>query len=144
MDFKGVEKTNKEAKDFVSALSPKDEATVVALYGDLGSGKTTFVKAVAGELGVEQTVTSPTFVLEKIYKLEGKRFEHLIHIDAYRLDSKEELLALGWDSIVRNPKNLIFVEWADKVEEIIPESAKRLTFENVDEDTRRITHGEKN
>ncbi|MAF59689.1 MAG: tRNA (adenosine(37)-N6)-threonylcarbamoyltransferase complex ATPase subunit type 1 TsaE [Candidatus Pacebacteria bacterium] len=138
--LKGLEETIKEARGFVNSLTPEGNSTVVALCGDLGSGKTTFVKACAEVLGVNQTVTSPTFVLLKIYKLDGRSYEHLIHIDAYRLDSTEELRSLGWADFVNNPKNLIFVEWADRIEGVIPKSAKKITLETVDENTRKITY----
>lgn len=91
-----IEDTQKIANDFVSKLYTKDSgATVVGLSGDLGAGKTAFTKCIAKSLGVEDTVTSPTFVIEKIYELQNQKFTHLIHIDAYRLDKSDELLNLG-------------------------------------------------
>src|SRR3989338_11057767 len=75
-----------EAARFVGSLTPREEgATLVTLAGELGAGKTAFTQAVAKALGVEESVTSPTFVLEKIYGLTKSVFERLIHIDAYRL-----------------------------------------------------------
>lgn len=134
-----VEDTYERARVFVSGVRPRrDKAVVVGLRGNLGAGKTTFMKGIAKALGVEQTVTSPTFVIEKIYKLKDKDFDHLIHIDAYRLDSGEELLKLGWDDVARDPKNLIFIEWPERVGEIIPRSARTIYFEFVDENTREI------
>lgn len=118
----------------------KAQATVVALYGDLGVGKTAFIKAVAKTLGVKEDVTSPTFVIEKIYKLvPDKIFAHLVHVDAYRLESERELSMLGWDDIVKNPKNLICVEWADKVESLIPQNATRLRLEILQGEKREAT-----
>src|SRR3989344_3955156 len=127
------------AHDFVATLEPGKEATLVALYGELGAGKTAFVKEVAFVLGVKETVTSPTFVLQKIYPLENKKFEWLIHIDAYRLERSEELKQLRWQEIVANPKNLIVLEWADRVEELLPRDAVRIRFRFVDETTREVT-----
>lgn len=115
-----------------------ESAVVVAMYGNLGSGKTTFVKAVASEFGIKTTITSPTFVIEKIYKLENQIFDNLIHIDAYRLKSGEELKALGWDDIFKNSKNIIFIEWPENVKDIIPNNAKKIKFEFIDEKTREI------
>src|ERR1700733_3565857 len=94
-----LEETTEIAKKFVLYIeSSQDQAKqyagkacVVGLYGDLGSGKTTFTQAVAKILGITEVVNSPTFVIEKIYKLEHERFEHLIHIDAYRLEKSSEL-----------------------------------------------------
>lgn len=129
-----------EAENFLHTLSPRETATVVGLYGDLGAGKTTFTKALAKVLGVEGTVTSPTFVLEKIYTLTGQRFSHLIHIDAYRLEGSVELKQLGWDTIVSDPENLIIVEWADKVEDILPEDTKKVSLKVTGENVRDISY----
>jgi len=108
------------------------------LCGDLGAGKTAFTKALADVLGVRDTVASPTFVIEKIYRLQNQRFSHLIHIDAYRLEHSSELKQLGWDGIIKNPKNLIIVEWADKVEDILPTNTKKISFEVTGENTREL------
>src|SRR5579863_2270406 len=87
-----------EAAECVSGLVPKQsDATLVTLSGELGAGKTAFVKAAAKALGVEEVVNSPTFVLEKIYALPaGGAFRRLIHMDAYRLESGAELAPLGF------------------------------------------------
>jgi tRNA threonylcarbamoyladenosine biosynthesis protein TsaE len=126
------------AKQFINLLSSGMRATVVGLHGDLGSGKTTFTQAVAKQLGVTDTVTSPTFVIEKIYKLSHEHFTHLIHIDAYRLESSTELLNLGWHDIELDPKHLILIEWPEKVEDILPKDMKHLYFTFVDENTREV------
>ena len=117
---KNTEETKKFARSFVEHLikkgPAKKEATIIGLYGDLGAGKTFFTKEAAKILGVKESVASPTFVLERIYKLPLKnKFEHLIHIDAYRLESGEELARLGWKELIGNSKNLIFIEWPEKV-----------------------------
>lgn len=119
------EENLKIAEDFLAKLSPKESgATVVGLYGDLGAGKTTFTKAIAEVFKIDETITSPTFVIEKIYELPkintAQKFSHLIHIDAYRLEKEDELVSLGWNKIISDPKNLILVEWPEKVAGIIP------------------------
>lgn len=111
---------------------------VVGLSGDLGSGKTAFTQAVAKQLGIQDIVTSPTFIIEKIYKLNNQQFDHLIHIDAYRLESGAELLHLGWNEIAANPKNIIFVEWPEKVVDILPKGITMIEFKFIDETTREI------
>lgn len=119
------EETQEIANNFVLTLSPKsDTATVVGLYGNLGAGKTAFTKCVAKVLEVDDSITSPTFVIEKIYELKNKNFTHLIHIDAYRLEKSEELLHLGWKEIIADPRNLILIEWPENVAEIMPEHIK--------------------
>jgi len=125
------------AKGIMKEYSGK--AKVIGLIGDLGAGKTTFAQALAQALGVEEKVSSPTFVIEKIYKLKGQgKLTHLIHIDAYRLNDPEELVALGWDEIVESPNNIILVEWADNVEKILPKDTQKIFFKFIDEERREI------
>ncbi len=126
------------AAEFVAQLSPKDSsATLVTLRGELGAGKTTFVQGIAKALGVEETVTSPTFVIEKIYKLEGQKFTHLIHMDAYRLKGAHELELLGWKELIQDPQNLILLEWPERVAEAIPSGTIGISFD-IAGDGRRI------
>ena len=70
--------------------------------------------------------------------MDHKNFEHLIHIDAYRLGSGDELLHLGWEEIAKNPKNIIFIEWPERVSEILPEDIKKIYFTFVDASSRKI------
>jgi tRNA threonylcarbamoyladenosine biosynthesis protein TsaE len=118
----------REAAAFVETLTPREAATMVTLSGDLGAGKTTFVQEVARVLGITEHVTSPTFVIMKIYDLEGQAFKRLIHMDAYRLKGKQHLKVLGWDDLVADPANLIFIEWPEKIEGAIPQGARAITF----------------
>jgi tRNA threonylcarbamoyladenosine biosynthesis protein TsaE len=116
-------------------------ATVVALQGDLGAGKTTLTKEVAHLLGVKGAITSPTFVIEKIYGLPKNGpfpLTRFVHIDAYRLESSRELDALGWHEIVNDPKNLIFIEWPEHVQEGLPENTLWVRLKHVDETLREI------
>src|SRR3989339_857724 len=131
-----LEQTEKIATDFVSTLSPnQDRAVVVGLYGNLGAGKTTLTQLIAKSLGVVDTVTSPTFVIEKIYELTNQRFAHLIHIDAYRIEKSSELLHLGWSEIISDPNNLILIECPERVEDIMPAHI-RLNLSHVSENSR--------
>ena len=135
-----LDELNAFARSFIAGLKPrKEEAVVVGLQGDLGSGKTSFTQAVAHALGVTEHVTSPTFVIEKIYKLKQQAFLHLIHIDAYRLEDSHELVALGWEDLIREPSNLVFVEWADRIKDILPNTAVKLSFTYINETTRSVT-----
>jgi tRNA threonylcarbamoyladenosine biosynthesis protein TsaE len=134
---KKLAETQKLVKEWLNSLEQNpDEATVVGLYGNLGSGKTTFTQAVARELGVEDVVTSPTFVIEKLYETNNKIFARLIHIDAYRLESGKELQVLNFEELVENPNNLILIEWPENVKEILPENHIKIYCEFVDERTR--------
>ncbi|OGG50923.1 tRNA (adenosine(37)-N6)-threonylcarbamoyltransferase complex ATPase subunit type 1 TsaE [Candidatus Kaiserbacteria bacterium RIFCSPHIGHO2_01_FULL_54_36] len=148
-----AEEMQQYAIEVVSSLSPQERsATVVALSGELGAGKTTFVQGAAKALGITEQVTSPTFVLEKIYQLEGqpfdkaqgKKFERLIHIDAYRLKSAHELEILGWETLLQDPANLILIEWPERVQEAIPKDAILITFDiSADERIITLTYVEK-
>lgn len=127
------------ADNFVRGVEPLlGEARVVGLYGDLGSGKTAFVQGVAKAFGIKQKITSPTFVIEKIYKLKEQKFSHMIHIDAYRLERAEELKKLGWLEIISDPANIIFLEWPERVLEILPQAMDKIRFTFVDENIREI------
>lgn len=136
-----LEETKEIAKDVLSNINKGNGGTVIALQGDLGAGKTTFSQAVGEILGVRDVMQSPTFVIEKIYEINFQGFTHLIHIDAYRLDKKEELLHLGWEEIIARPENLILIEWPERVQEIIPERAIKIYFKFINETTREIEYG---
>ena len=134
-----------KSEEFVAHLEPAaNAARLVTLSGELGAGKTTFAQAVAKALGVEETVTSPTFVIEKIYALQNQKFTRLVHMDAYRLKSAHELDVLGWKELLADEGNLILLEWPERVAELIPESAIRIRFD-IQHDERIITiDGEEN
>lgn len=128
------------ASRFVASLVPQpDAATVVTLSGDLGTGKTTFAQGLAQALGVEGHVSSPTFVLENIYPLEGQAWHRLVHIDAYRLKGSGELAPLGWDMLTGDPGNLILLEWPEQVADAVPAGAAAIRLEDAGGASRRIT-----
>lgn len=112
------------------ALSPRGQgATLITLSGELGAGKTALTKAVARVLGVEETVTSPTFVLEKIYLLpKNQPFKHLVHIDAYRLEKGADLAPLGFDELMKDSGNLILLEWPERVAGALPTPTIRVSL----------------
>lgn len=136
---KNVAETQQFAREYITGITPNpDGATVVCLYGDLGSGKTTFVKEAARTLGITEIVTSPTFVIQKKYPLHHESFDHLIHIDAYRLVESGELLAIGWSDMIKNTRNIIFIEWPKYVQDVLPDKTHKLSFTFIDENTREI------
>ncbi len=137
---KSLSDTRAIAEDFLDSLKTAEHATVVALSGDLGAGKTAFTKELGNLLGIpHDQITSPTFVIMKIFNIRHSLFEHLIHIDAYRLEDEQELVSLGWNEIIEDPKNLILVEWPEMVKGLIPKDARKLSLKFVDESTREIT-----
>jgi len=109
------------AKKFVQSLDNTsiDSALVVGLYGNLGAGKTTFTQAVAKEMGVEDIVNSPTFVIEKMYETKDPHFIRL-------------------ESLVENKHNIIFIEWPENVKEILPTDHVKIYCEFIDENSRRF------
>jgi tRNA threonylcarbamoyladenosine biosynthesis protein TsaE len=111
--------------------------TVFALVGDLGAGKTQWVKGLAAGLGSDAVVTSPTFTL--IHEYGGGRLP-LHHIDGYRLERPEELLAIGLDDYL-DGRGVVVIEWADKFPELMPEEARWVRFE-IGEGEERIMNYE--
>ncbi len=116
----------------------RKKSVVIGLIGDLGSGKTVFAKGFAKGLGIKKVITSPTFVLEKIYKLNNKNYEHFVHIDAYRLENSKEISDLGFKDLIRHPRNIILIEWADRIKNILPCDCIKINFEHMKKDRRKI------
>ena len=87
----------------------------VALIGELGSGKTVLIKGMAQGLGIKKIITSPTFVLMKVYKIEN-----LVHVDAYRLKSGQDLIDIGIKDWLEKPDTVTVIEWAERVKDILP------------------------
>ena len=121
----------------------KDNATVISLSGDLGTGKTTIVKEIAKQLGIKENIISPTFVIMKIYKLESNskhyfNFKKLIHIDAYRIEDDKEFINFDWEEIISNKDNLVVLEWPEKIKNIIPKNTIKISIYHIDEETRQI------
>lgn len=117
---------------------------VIALEGELGSGKTTFTQGFLKGLKAEGPYTSPTFIVMKHYNItcnikhETKfKIQNAYHIDAYRVKAKDTL-SLGWDEIVADKNNVIIVEWADRIRKIIPAQAIWIKFKWVEEKKRKI------
>lgn len=140
---RSITETNTFAKSFLSELSVlKDTATVVCLRGDLGSGKTALVKEIGEILGLNKNlITSPTFVIEKLYPLKTNTlklpFTCLVHIDAYRLEEAQELSVLGFENLLQDKTNIIFIEWPQRVEKIIPTSSISIDCTFIDEGARK-------
>ena len=137
---KSLQDTENIAGEFLKKISmgAYEGALIVGLYGDLGSGKTTFTKSVAKFLGITEDITSPTYVIEKVYPIEYKDFNKLIHIDAYRLDLSKELISLGWNTIAHEPQNIILIEWPERVADILPENHIKINFKFLSENEREI------
>lgn len=129
----------KVAEQVVLHILPAEEgARVVALSGDLGAGKTTFVQMMARALGVRESVASPTYILQRSYRIDHQTFTTLVHIDAYRLSDERELSHIGWSDILSDRGALVCVEWPERIPNQIPHSALRIRFD-IDGEERIIT-----
>ncbi len=130
------------AKEILSSLEERRGAQIIALSGDLGAGKTAFTKEIARLLGVVGEITSPTFVIMKSYEVPAHpTFTILTHIDAYRIESDDEMRVLGFSEILNDPARLVCIEWPEKIENLIPKDAYIVSLTlNLDE-TRTLTYG---
>lgn len=125
------------AKEVIEILRTCNQhgALLVNLKGDLGAGKTTLVQEIARQLNIQETVISPTYVIMKKYQISNDAmFKSLVHIDAYRLNSDDELSRLSWDEIISDSNNLIIMEWPEKVPTLSssPNISISLTHHNND------------
>ena len=116
------------------------KAAVIALRGELGAGKTTFVQTLAKEFGVKEIVQSPTYVLMKKYEVSHPRFKTLIHIDAYRLQGAQEFAALWPEEFLNDPSALVCIEWPERAQGALPKPDIVIKFssENAAEGERFI------
>ncbi len=140
-----VSKSLRETEDFARRVlgflekHPGDRgAFVLALRGDLGAGKTAFVKMLGQLLGIKESITSPTFPIMKSYKLQAPSFKRLVHIDAYRIENPKEITDLGFSDLIKEEGTLIAIEWPEKIKSVLPRNITEIYFEFVDENTRKI------
>lgn len=138
---KSYSETKKIAGELAKKLIKKrfKKAIVMALEGELGAGKTTFIKGFSKALGVKEKVLSPTFVLIHRHKIKKSGFKNLYHIDAYRLKSEKDLLKLGTKEIFANPQNIVMIEWADRVKKAIPENTILIRIKHLKKNERKIS-----
>ncbi len=147
----------KETENFARKILDKIiKKRIIFLKGDLGSGKTTFVKGVANCFLIKENIKSPTFVIMRKYQSKIKnqnksqsdglqqnhrktKIKNLYHFDCYRIKSSKEILELGWEKIINNPENIVLIEWGEKIKDILPKNTLHIKFKFVDENTRKIT-----
>ncbi len=147
----------KLAKEILS-FSDRKNAFVIALKGDLGSGKTTFLQGFAKGLGIQEKILSPTFVIFKKFPSfdpagakggkparnasQAKRSDaggrNFYHIDCYRIQNSKEILDLGFEQMISEPKNIIAIEWAERIEDILPKDTLILNFKFIAKTQRKI------
>jgi len=114
-------------------------ALTIGLRGELGSGKTNFVQGFAKQLGVKQRLTSPTFAIFKCYKININKFNYLYHVDCYRLDNPDSLRELDFEQIAADSKNILLIEWAEKIKPLLSENVIWINFKVISDNQRRIT-----
>jgi len=117
----------------------RTKAFLIGLEGGLGGGKTTFVQGFGRGLGIKKKILSPTFLIMRRFSVPNSKFLNCYHFDCYRLKKPKEILELGFKEIINNPQNIVIIEWADKVEKLLPLDTLWVKFDFLNERKRRIT-----
>lgn len=130
-----LEETQQAAAKIAKKITGK--TNVVALIGELGAGKTTFVQGFAKALGVTDKIISPTFIVQRQHPIPDTG-NVLYHIDLYRLDGQLSLEQLGLTELFADPKAIILIEWAQKIDSFLPDKKTVITFEKISENKRLI------
>ena len=132
--IQSLEHIHEAAREFIAAMG---DNTVFALYGKMGAGKTTFIKALCQELGVEDVVTSPTFAVINEYRSDIAG-ELTYHFDFYRIKKLEEVYDMGYEDYFYSGA-LCFIEWPELVEELLPGNTIKVTIEELEDGSRKLT-----
>lgn len=130
-----ADETKRLAGKIVKSLGNNN---LICLYGPLGSGKTTFVQGLAKSLGIKKPVISPTFIMVREYQTDNKKT--LIHVDCYKINSSKDFKSVDLKEFWSNPDNLVVIEWADRIKEILPKERVDMKFDyiNSEKDKRSI------
>jgi tRNA threonylcarbamoyladenosine biosynthesis protein TsaE len=137
MEF--ITKSDQETKNLALNLTKNLKGgEMLALYGELGSGKTTFVQGLAKGLGIKRRVISPTFLIVRTYSIEHKEAKFFFHIDLYRIEKGEDIKSLGILELLNNPENIVAIEWADRMDNLLPKRRIDIYFEVGDNNKRQI------
>ena len=133
IEIKDIEHIEEAAREFVAQIG---DHRVIAFYGKMGAGKTTFIKAVCEVLGVDDVITSPTFAIVNEYSTgEGSP---IFHFDFYRIKKLEEVYDMGYEDYFYSGA-LCFIEWPELIEDIMPDDAVRVSITEQDDKTRMVT-----
>ncbi|MFN7088800.1 MAG: tRNA (adenosine(37)-N6)-threonylcarbamoyltransferase complex ATPase subunit type 1 TsaE [Candidatus Paceibacteria bacterium] len=139
----------KRLAEFLKTQGPLSKgARILVLQGRLGSGKTTFIQGLAQGFGIKEAIVSPTFILMRKFKIKtrsgktGKtkaRFKYFYHIDCYRFKNSKDLAVLRLQDIFSDPKNVVAIEWAERIADILPRDSFWLKFKLLGKNGRIIT-----
>jgi len=135
-----ISKNEKETIAIAEKIASKClPGNVYALFGELGSGKTTFTKGFAKKMGIKEEITSPTFVIMKQYKISRNNINLLSHIDCYRFNNADDAESVGLAEIFSKHDAVSIIEWPEKIGSLLPNHAIKIKFKYFDENTRKIT-----
>lgn len=132
LKIKSIKTINETARQFIEQIG---ENTVFAFNGSMGAGKTTFIKAICEELGVTETVNSPTFSIVNEY--EGNNGRIIYHFDCYRINKIEEALEIGIEEYLYSG-NLCFIEWAENIASLLPDSIVNVEINELENGERDV------
>ena len=132
--IQSLDQIHEAARQFIAEMG---DNTGFALYGKMGAGKTTFIKAVCEELGVSDVITSPTFAIVNEYRSDTAG-ELIYHFDFYRIKKLEEVYDMGYEDYFYSGA-LCFIEWPELVEELLPGNTIKVTIEEIENGERKVT-----
>ena len=136
--IKNIDNIREAAREFIGHIG---EHRVFAFYGEMGAGKTTFIKAICEELGVEDVITSPTFAIINEYSINVQRstlnVQRIFHFDFYRIKKLEEVYDMGYEDYFYSGA-LCFIEWPELIEEVLPDDAVRVKIEEQPDGSRLV------
>jgi len=133
-----TEETKEVGKILSENLKPQKGALVFGLKGELGAGKTTFLQGFAKGLGVREKVISPTFVIMNRFPIKKGKFTNFYHFDCYRIENVEEMKNLEFEEIIGNSKNIVCIEWPEKIKKALPTDINMIKFDVLEGDKRKI------
>ena len=131
--IKSPETIRESAKAFVEAMG---DSTIFAFYGSMGAGKTTFIKAICEEMGVEDVITSPTFAIVNEYR-SATSGELIYHFDFYRIKKQEEVYDMGYEDYIESGA-VCFMEWPELIEELLPEDVVMVSIKQQEDGSRIV------
>ncbi|MBN2197931.1 tRNA (adenosine(37)-N6)-threonylcarbamoyltransferase complex ATPase subunit type 1 TsaE [Candidatus Wolfebacteria bacterium] len=147
MKLKNLYKTNSSketekiagilVKEILKTRIKNKNALVFALDGDLGAGKTTFVRGFLRGFGIKKKITSPTFIIFKRFKIQNSKFKNVYHMDCYRIKKTKELFSLEIKEIFKNFENIVLIEWPEKIKKTLPKNAIRIKFKHGEKENQR-------